>query len=175
MVDGGESAVWSSHFAAGVSEALEGLLSGGQYLSHGCGYPIFLLATSLRAPSACLHIVRESTIELDHEKNHTNVEQNCAIVLLVDDVVLKNLVVQGPGGFHCRRHVVSGWSCGTITVNAREKGNKKRKSGKTGQSQGRNQVYLKLRSCGTQIPSGLLQSNRKADADIRSAHHGRPG
>lgn len=64
-------------------------------------------------------------------EKRTNVEQNCAIVLLVDDVVLENLVVQGPGGFHCRRHVVSGWLCGTITVNAREKGNKKRKSEKT--------------------------------------------
>lgn len=102
----------------------------GVSISHGCGYPIFLLATSLRAPSACLHVVRESTIKLDHEKNRTNIEQNCAIVLLVDDVVLENLVVQGPGGFHCRRHVVSGWLCGTITVNAREKGNKKRKSEK---------------------------------------------
>jgi hypothetical protein len=35
---------------------------------------------------------------------HTNVEQNCAIFLLLDNVVLEDLVVQGLWGFHSRRH-----------------------------------------------------------------------
>jgi hypothetical protein len=33
-----------------------------------------------------------------------NVEQNCAIFLLLDNVVLEDLVVQGLWGFHSRRH-----------------------------------------------------------------------
>lgn len=34
----------------------------------------------------------------------TNIEQNCAIFLLLDNVVLEDLVIQGLRGFHCRRH-----------------------------------------------------------------------
>jgi hypothetical protein len=34
----------------------------------------------------------------------TNVEQNCAIFLLLDNMVLEDLVVQCLRGFHCRRH-----------------------------------------------------------------------
>jgi hypothetical protein len=49
-----------------------------------------------------------NTVSKDYDSaqkyRHTNVEQNGSIFLLVDDVVLKNLVVQGLGWFHCRRH-----------------------------------------------------------------------
>jgi hypothetical protein len=39
-----------------------------------------------------------------YSAKHTNVEQDCAILLLVDNVVLEDLVVQGLRWFHSRRH-----------------------------------------------------------------------
>ena len=69
MIDGSEGAVWSSNFAASISEALE----------------------SLRR----CHLVDQMPV---------NVEKDCAIVLLVHDMVLEDLVVQSLGGFHSRRH-----------------------------------------------------------------------
>lgn len=38
------------------------------------------------------------------EHKHTDVEKNCAILLLVDDVVAKDLVVQGLGILVCGGH-----------------------------------------------------------------------
>ena len=37
---------------------------------------------------------------------HTNIYKNCAIILLIHDVVLKDLVVQGLGFSVCTRHCV---------------------------------------------------------------------
>ena len=74
-------------------------------------------------------------------RKRTDVEQNCAIVFFVDDVVLEDLVVQGLWGFHCRRHVVSRSSCYNYSEGEEERANKGRKNEKTGQQ--RKQVYLK--------------------------------
>ena len=41
-----------------------------------------------------------------HSGKRTNIEQNCAILLFLDDVVLEDLVVQGPWRLHGRRHGV---------------------------------------------------------------------
>lgn len=45
-----------------------------------------------------------ATQQFPHTKRHTNVQQNCAILLLLDNVVLEDLVVQGLRRFHGRRH-----------------------------------------------------------------------
>lgn len=37
---------------------------------------------------------------------HTNIDENCAIILLIHDVILKDLVVQGLWFSVCTRHCV---------------------------------------------------------------------
>lgn len=64
---------------------------------------VALPVMSLREQDVCLWAVSKLR-NTNIRRQHTNVEQNCAVFLLLDNVVLKNLVVQGLRGFHCRRH-----------------------------------------------------------------------
>ena len=67
------------------------------------GSGLCLLVMSLRGQDACLRNCQSRTSRL-YSAKRTNVEQNCAILLLLDNMVLKDLVVQGLRWFHGRRH-----------------------------------------------------------------------
>jgi hypothetical protein len=69
------------------------------------GISVCLPVMSLRGQDACLR-----SCQYESGSNLciclTNVQQNCAILLLFDDMVLEDLVVQGLWWFHGRRHGV---------------------------------------------------------------------
>ena len=45
----------------------------------------------------------------------SNIQKDCAILLLFDDVVFKDLVVQGLRRFYCRRHFEYIWVMSSTT------------------------------------------------------------
>lgn len=110
MVYCGESAVWSSYSPAGISEAFKcllWLLCERERLKPFYtvrGLPTGDVTSWTRCLSA--HLSCQYRTRRTHNVKRTNVKEDCAIVLLLDNVVLKDLVVQSLWRFHGRRHRV---------------------------------------------------------------------
>lgn len=91
MISGGQSAVWPANLAAGILETLESLL-----FPESDAYRVHLPSPRKGVTHGRCHLVHEMAV---------NVQQDGAIELLVDDVVLEDLVVKGLGGAFGDRHL----------------------------------------------------------------------
>jgi len=95
MVGGGECAVWSPDLAAGILQTLKRLLS---------GQLVFILANFLVCRSSMGRDTHRRGDFMDEMS--VNVQQNCAIQLLVDNMGLEDLVIQSLGGAVGHGHLV---------------------------------------------------------------------
>lgn len=91
MINGHQSAVRAADWATGIFQTLKGLR--GSHLMDEMS-----VCSSIR----CGRIKVQATRSL----RHTDIQQTSAIILLVDDVVVKDLIVQGLWFCLCRRHGV---------------------------------------------------------------------
>ena len=131
VISRGQSAVWPPDLAAGVLEPLEGLLRRVSAIpGPGPGYQASIPVKSLHGQDAGLRQVSTSASKqgqaqgrcamLGGARARTNIQQEGAVGLLIDNMGLEDLVVEGPwrslGSGHCAtvrwgRRVMCGVVC----------------------------------------------------------------
>lgn len=103
MVSGGQGAVWSANSSTSILQSLKSLLL---LVSTLIGIPhrerrsgANIQEKSPRGPSVCLDAAKKKVSRCrsksQHSARHTDIQQDCAIELLVHNVVRQNLIVQG--------------------------------------------------------------------------------
>ena len=117
VISGSQSTIWSSDLSACILEAFESLLLAIVVSGWSKAKPMPILCTGLKLTgdvtswtrcrsfdqllSAILFI---ETMKHKERENHTDVEKNCAIKLLVNNVCREDLVVKSLRSTHGSRH-----------------------------------------------------------------------